>query len=75
MSIEQFEKDLANVTTAIEQSLTNHNVLIGQKQALIHVIAKLKEAAQAVEKIATVADQVVEVVSPDATASVANAAE
>jgi hypothetical protein len=47
MSLEVFLKDLENVTKALEQSLNNHNVLCGQKQALEHVIGKLKEAAPA----------------------------
>ncbi len=63
MNIEQFEKDLANVTQAIEQSMANHNVLIGQKQALMHVIDKMKQGAQVVEKVADIAETVIEAVA------------
>ncbi len=54
------EKDLANVVSAIEQSLANHNVLIGQKQGLEYVINKMKQGAQAVETVATAVEGVIE---------------
>lgn len=64
----ELEKDLDIVVKALEQSLANHNVLIGQKQGIEHVIAKIKSSAQAVEKVADAAETVVEAV-PESTAS------
>lgn len=62
------EKDLEGVVKAIEQSIANHNMLLGQKQGLEHVIAKIKTAAQTVENVASATEAVVEAV-PESTAS------
>ena len=48
--LEQFERDLNIVEKAIEQSMANHNVLVGQKQTILHYIAKFKEGAEKVEE-------------------------
>jgi hypothetical protein len=58
--IEQLEKDLANIAKAIDQSAANHNVLMGQKIALEHVIAKMKEAVVKVETVSEAVEQVVD---------------
>ncbi len=40
--LEGLKKDLESIVNAIEQSLANHNVLLGQKQAIEHVIKKIE---------------------------------
>ena len=54
----ELEKDLDIVVKALEQSLANHNVLIGQKQGIEHVIAKIKSSAVSVEKTAETVEKV-----------------
>ena len=56
--LEQFERDLQIVEKAIEQSLANHNVLLGQKQTILHYIEKTKAAAATVEKAASTVEEV-----------------
>jgi hypothetical protein len=60
MNLSELEKDLQTVLAAIEQSAANHNVLIGQKQGLEHVITKMKQVAVAVENAANVVEGVIE---------------
>ncbi len=60
--LEQFERDLAIVEKALEQSLSNHNVLIGQKQTILHYIAKAKEVSDSIDKMADTVETVVEAV-------------
>ena len=54
MILEDLEKDLENIVKAIEQTLANHNVLLGQKTAIASVIARMKEAADVAETVAPV---------------------
>ncbi len=53
--LEDFKKDLESIVKAIEQSLANHNVLLGQKQAIEHVIAKIEADVPTISKEAEVA--------------------
>lgn len=64
--LEQLEQDLKNVVSALEQSLANHNFLIGQKQTLETVIARIK---QGVDTAASTVDSVEKVVDATATAA------
>lgn len=62
MNLAEFEKDLEGIKQTLEQTLANANVLIGQRQALEAVVAKIKGGAQAVEAVATTVEKVADAV-------------
>lgn len=64
MSIERFEQDLASIVKAIEQGVSNTNVLVGQKQGLEHCIKILKESVEATQAVADTGEAIIEAVAP-----------
>lgn len=63
--LERYETDLKIVDKALEESLANHNVLIGQRQTILHYIQIEKDKAKVadVEKVADTVESTVEAVA------------
>ena len=59
MTLAEIEQDIANVAKALEQTLANHNILVGQRQALEHIVSKIKAAAQDTATVATDVETVI----------------
>lgn len=62
LSLEDIEKDIASVMKAIEQSIANHNILLGQLQGLQHVQGKLKSTVDCVAGVADTVEKVVDAI-------------
>lgn len=60
-TIEELEKRVSNLQAQVEQSATNHNILIGAKMSMEGLLLEAKKAAEkaaeAIEKVETALDE------------------
>lgn len=59
--IEKLEADLATIGKAIEQAMSNLNILHGQKQGIEHCLDTIKGAAKDTEAVAESVEHAAEV--------------
>jgi len=60
MKLDALEARLKEIMAAVEQSISNHNALIGRREELIYIIEEAKKAASVVETVATEAEKALE---------------
>ena len=60
MKVDQLEARLKEIVSAVEQSVSNHNALIGRREELIYIIEQARKAATVVETVAVDAEKVLE---------------